>query len=261
MSADNILLERQDHIAVLTISNPEKRNAIDQSMWEAIANSMDSIRHDPSARVLIVKGAGEEAFSAGADISEFTELAKDPKRLNKNNRIVQAAQEKLEELNRPTIAMIQGACFGGGCGLALACDFRFAAEGSRFAITPAKLGLIYSVRDTRRLLDLVGPSLTKEMLYTAKTLSDREALQYGIINRLIPAVSLEAETLKFAEQLNAGAQYSIRGIKEVIALLEGYGDKTEQDIEQMYDDAFNMPDCQEGVSAFLAKRKPDFSWG
>lgn len=261
MSADNILLERNEHIAVLTISNPTKRNAIDQSMWEAIADAMDSLHSDPSARVLVVKGAGEEAFSAGADISEFTELAKDSKRLKKNNRIVQAAQEKLEELDRPTIAMIRGACFGGGCGLALACDFRFAAIGSRFAITPAKLGLIYSVRDTRRLLDLVGPSFTKEMLYTAKTLSAEEALERGIINRLVSADSLEKVTFEFAEQLNAGAQYSIRGIKEVIALLEGYGEKTEQDIEQMFDDAFNMPDCQEGVAAFLEKRNPKFEWG
>lgn len=254
-------LQLKGPIATLTINQQARHNALKQSMWQSLADHIDSLSQNAEVRCVIVRGAGDKAFSAGADISEFSELARDMSRLKANNHIVQAAQAKLEELNRPTIAMIRGICFGGGCGIALACDFRVCNPAARFAITPSKLGLIYSARDTRRLLDIAGPSFTKEMLYTGKSINADEALRRGIVSHIANDAELEDYCFRFAQQLAEGAQYSIRGIKEVIAMLEGYGSKTAEDIEAMYDAAFNLPDCEEGVAAFMAKREPKFTWG
>lgn len=233
-----IRLQRDGETATLVIDHPARHNAISEAMWQGIADAVDTVHADAAIRVLVVTGAGGQAFSAGADISEFTSLASDPARLRTNNRIVQEAQEKLEALDRPTIALVRGLCFGGGCGLALACDFRFATPESVFAITPARLGLAYSWRDTRRLL----------------------ALDWGLINHIVPAADITGAVQHYAGELMACSQYSIRHIKQAIAGLEGYGAADAEAIRQRFDDAFTLPDCQEGVQAFLEKRPPRFPW-
>ncbi len=259
MKDNSIELVRKGPIATLAINRPERRNALSQSMWETMAEYLDEVAADNSIRTLKVTGHGG-CFSAGADISEFTEIASDPERLRVNNHIVQVAQQKLEELAKPTIAVIDGACIGGGCGLALACDIRIASDTSFFAITPAKLGLIYSLRDTRRLLALVGPAFTKEMLYTGTKLDSALALEKGIINRRVAASELADTAQQLAQQLASGSQYSIRGIKQIIAALEGYGTLDEDAAQQLFDEAFTAADCQEGVQAFLDKRPANFTW-
>lgn len=260
MSASNIELLRDGAIARLIINRPERRNALNQSMWETLDTTLNSIASDPSIRVVIVTGSGG-CFSAGADISEFRELAADPERLRANNAVVQRAQEKLEELPRPTIAMIEGACVGGGCGIALACDFRIASTDAVFAITPARLGLIYSLRDTRRLLSLVGPAFTKEMLYTSRKLDSQEAVSRGLINRAVVAEQLPQTVDTLAQELATTSQYSVRGVKQVVAALEGYGTLDEAATQALFDNAFTADDCREGVAAFMEKRQPIFTWG
>jgi enoyl-CoA hydratase/carnithine racemase len=259
MSKPEITLEKHGQIASLTIDRPERKNAMSQAMWTLLAEKVDLIANDPEIRAVLVKGQAG-VFCAGADISEFKQLAESPDRLRENNQIVQLAQEKLEELARPTIAVIDGPCIGGGMGIAMCCDFRLTSESSVFAITPAKLGLLYSKRDTRRLLALVGPSNAKDILYTGRKLNSSEASSMGLINQILPTQDLEETALNLAKQLCLSSQYSIRGTKDVIAHLEGYKDLSDDTFQTLFDDAFIEEDCVEGVAAFKEKRAPVFTW-
>lgn len=255
---DNITLHRDGHLAIITINRPEKRNALNQSMWLAIGDALDTVAADTSARILLLTGAGTQAFCGGADIGELSDQMADPKKQQTANRIIQDIQIRLEELPRPTIAMINGACFGGGCGLALACDFRLAANTSRFAITPAKLGLLYSRRDTQRLYNLVGPAASKELLYTAKPIDADRALSAGLVDRVIPADKLESEARTLAAELAANSQFSLQGLKATLASLQGAPTMSDHALENLFDEAFNGPDFAEGSRAFLEKRQPIF---
>jgi enoyl-CoA hydratase/carnithine racemase len=171
---------------------------------------------------------------------------------------VQVAQDVWARLPIPTIAVIHGACAGGGCGLALACDLRLAADDSFFSIPPAKLGLVYSLADTRRLVDLVGPSFAKEMLFTGRRVSAQEAYDCGLVNHLFRAGELDEAAREFALGIAANAQNSVRGAKRVVgAILDGAQTET-RETRAWYDDAFSTPEFAEGARAFLEKRKPRF---
>ncbi len=260
MNKTEILLEKHDEIAHIVINRPDKKNAISQVMWQEIANCVDQIKADSSIRVVLVKGQSG-VFSAGADISEFKALSASPEKLKENNAIVQIAQEKLEELARPTIAVIDGVCVGGGLGLALCCDFRIASTESKFGITPAKLGLLYSKRDTRRLLAQVGPSNAKDILFTGRILKADEAQSMGLLNKLVEPSKIDTEVSALVEKLAVNSQYSIRGCKDVIADLEGYKHLSGEYFQDLFDSAFTKEDCVEGVAAFKEKRAPKFTWG
>lgn len=260
MVDNTIVIERKNSIATLSINRPEKRNALSQIMWLRIEELVAEIEQDSNIRVLIVRGRGRKAFCAGADISELAGNASNESAQRLNNAIIQRTQVRLEELSRPTIAMIEGACYGGGCGLALACDFRFANTESHYAITPVKLGLLYSLRDTRRLFNLVGPALCKEMLFTGRQLDAQEAMTKGLVSRLYPADELLRETENFAHLLARQSLFSQQGIKATIALLEGHNNVDGEILERLFDKSFNGIDCKEGTAAFLEKRSPNFPY-
>lgn len=249
-----------NHIAWLTIDNEAKRNALTQEMWQSLETALTHLQQMPEVRVLVLRGAGNKAFSAGADIAEFTEMASSPERLASNNFFIQQAQQALQEFSKPTVAMIHGACIGGGCGLALACDFRLAAASARFAITPAKLGLLYSKADTRRLYNLVGPAVSREMLFTGASIDVNRALAIGLVNEIHEPTALQDRVLQFAGELAVASQYSIRGIKQVLASLEGHSDVEDERLQALFDEAFNGEDCLEGCEAFLQKRAPRFTY-
>lgn len=258
-SQGDVLLERHGAIAHVVIANEARRNALNLSMWESLREVVQQIADDDGIRAVIVRGAGSKAFSAGADIKEFADLLKQPERLAYNNEMVQKAQLALEELSKPTIAQVTGACVGGGCGIALCCDFRFASPDASFGITPAKLGLLYSVPDTRRLHKLVGPTWTREMLYTGRILSASEAKAAGIVSRLVEADQLAETVNQFAAQLSANSSYSIGGIKATLSYLEGSERWSKAELEKMFDKAFESADFLEGRAAFLEKRAPVFN--
>jgi enoyl-CoA hydratase/carnithine racemase len=205
-----------------------------------------------------VRGSGHEAFSAGADIAEMEQQLRDPPALEVTQQAVQVAQDAWARLPKPTIAVIEGACTGGGCGLALTCDLRLATPDSFFAIPPAKLGLVYSLVDTRRLVDVVGPARAKEMLFTGRRVAADEALQFGLVNRLVPAAELDVQAEALAREIAASAQSSVRAAKRIVDLIAAGAAEETAESRALYAGAFHGSDFLEGARAFLAKRLPKF---
>jgi enoyl-CoA hydratase/carnithine racemase len=253
-----IQYQSADGIATVTINRAEKRNALNNAMWQGISDALARAGADSAVKALILTGAGEQAFCGGADIAELADNLANPERQQQSNVLIQRVQAELEDFAKPTIAAIRGACFGGGCGLALACDFRFASPDSQFAITPAKLGLLYSLRDTRRLYNLVGLALSRELLYTAKPINAERALSAGLVDHLIEADGLMVTAREFAHTLGRNSPQALRGIKATLAHLQGLPAPDEAGLAQLFDEAFTSEDFAEGSQAFLQKRTPRF---
>jgi enoyl-CoA hydratase/carnithine racemase len=254
----DIQIESTPPLAWLILNRPERRNAVTSAMWQALPALSAQLASDASLRVAMLRGAGREAFSAGADIAEMQAALTQPERMREMQAAVQVAQDAWARLPLPTIAVIHGACTGGGCGLALACDLRLAARDSFFAIPPARLGLVYSLADTKRLVDLVGPSFAKEMLFTGRRVSAQEAYDCGLVNHLFAADELDEAAREFALGIARNAQNSVRGAKRVVgALVDGAVTETPE-TRAWYDEAFATPEFAEGARAFLEKRPPRF---
>lgn len=242
-------------VARLTLASPASRNAMSRAMWEAMPAICDRVAADPAIRVLILAGEGG-TFCAGADIGEFEATYATPGSTAAYNALVRQAQARLRALEKPTVAAIAGACFGGGCGLALACDLRLAAQDARFAITPAKLGIAYSAADTRQLVAAVGEAVARDMLLTARTLDAPEALRVGLVGRLVPPPDLDAAAQATAEALATLSPASQAATK---AILNALGDPPARpDLDALFASLFDGPDFREGTRAFLAKRPPEF---
>lgn len=251
-------LEKDRQIAWLTLNRPARKNALNKEMWQAIPALVAEADADPEIRVVILRSAVAGIFCAGADISEFEEFITDETARDQNRQALRNACQALENCSKPTLAMIQGACVGGGCILALCCDMRFGDETSRYGITPAKLGLVYGLSDTRRLLDLVGPAAARDILFSARILSADKALQIGLINELYAAEELEREVRAYAEILCGNSPHSLKEIKKMITRI-GAGVREDDDLsEKTFNEAFDGPDHKEGVRAFLSKRRPNY---
>jgi enoyl-CoA hydratase/carnithine racemase len=260
MTGFPVRLTSGDGIAQLVLDRPDKRNALSLAMWQAIPRLVGEAGADPAVKVLILRGATAQAFSAGADIAEFDRVHASAASARDYHAVVGAAYEALASLAKPTIAMIQGVCFGGGCALALCCDLRYADPSARFCIPPARLGLAYSLGETKRLVDLVGPSRAKEMLMGATVLDAAEALRLGLATRLFPTPELEAQTLAFARHLCSLSQFTIRAVKQIVGeIVAGAVAETELS-ERLLEAQFEGPDYLEGRRAFLEKRPPAFTW-
>ncbi len=242
-------------IARITLNAPEKRNAISQAMWRALPQICADLAQ-AQARVVIIAGAGGH-FSAGADIGEFDAVYGDPASIAAANAAVRAGQQALADLPCPVIAAIDGVCVGGGCGLALHADLRFATERSRFAITPARLGLAYSYEDTARLVQTVGPSAARDILFSARLLSAEEALSVGLVDRVVPADALEALLEDYAGTLAGLSRESLAIAKATVAAA-ATGDGPDAALRARFEASFAGPDFTEGVAAFRQKRKPVF---
>lgn len=246
-------------VATLELNQPAKHNAVSFAMWQALPEAVAAIEADETIRVVLVRGAGERAFSAGADISEFSSVYSDPGRTEAYNAAVRAGQAALRHLARPVIAVIDGVCVGGGCGIALACDLRFASSAARFAITPARLGLAYSYADTAQLVEKVGPARAKDILFSGRMLAAEEALAIGLIDRVVAPDELNGVVRAYAEDLASLSQTSIRAAKAIVNMVVDGGAATPPEAVRIAEASFTGPDFQEGFQAFTEKRKPNFS--
>jgi enoyl-CoA hydratase/carnithine racemase len=252
----DLVLDRSGPVATLTLNRPESHNAISLGMYTEIPDLIAEVGKDPGVKVLVIRGAGEKAFASGADISEFREVRGNADSARAYNERVAAAERAIEELDKPTIAMVHGYCIGGGMGLALACDLRFADENVRMAITPAKLGLVYSLESTKRLVDLAGPSRAKWVLFSGQQLRGRRVLELGLVDEITE--DLETTTYEFAELICTRAQFSVRAAKTIVNRILAGQAADDEFTTDLRNSSFDTDDYAEGVRAFLAKRPPEF---
>lgn len=253
----SLRLEKQGRIARLLIDRTAKRNAFTQAMWEELPVLLADAMGDAAIRVLILQSASPGVFSAGADIAEFGDGARDPEWRSRNQAAIARAQYDLARAEKPVIAAVDGACVGGGCGLAIACDLRVASPASRFGITPARLGLVYSLHDTKLLVDLVGPAQAKRILLTGQLIEAAEAARIGLIEVLAEDPHVEATAL--AEAIAASSSHTVRETKKMVRRILDGQVADDAETQALFGGAFEGADFEEGVSAFLEKRRPNFA--
>jgi enoyl-CoA hydratase/carnithine racemase len=253
---DELRLSIDDRIATLTIDRPQRRNAMSYQMWQALPELMAEVRASDSVRVVVIRGT--EHFSAGADISEFGTLRSGAEGGRRYADAVHAGERAIAELPLPTVAAITGFCIGAGCEIALACDMRVAADNARLGITPAKLGIVYNFTSTRQLVNAVGPAWAKQILFTGDLVDATTALRIGLVNEIHPAVSLDARVAELAGTIAYRAQVSVLSAKQIISRITEGQDEEDDDIRALYEKAVLSEEYAEGVSAFLAKRTPNF---
>lgn len=254
-----MIAQKDGAIGWMIFNNPERLNAVSLDMWEAVPSIIAGFEADPEIRVIVLKGAGDKAFVAGADISQFGETRSSAAGVQTYEDATTVAFETIARADRPTIAMIDGYCIGGGLGIALSCDLRFAAEGSTFGIPAAKLGLAYGASGTRRLVDVVGPAFAKEIFYTARRFTCDEALAMGLINRVFAREELEARTRDTCAIITENAPLTVltakRIVDEVCKAPENFDTRY---CDQFIARCFASEDYAEGRAAFMEKRKPRF---
>lgn len=255
--SSGLKLERRGGIAEIVIDRPEKRNALSFEMWASLPNLIAEVEADDSVGLLIVRGRGG-TFSAGADISEFETRRSDPDSARAYAERVEAAQLALITIAKPSIAMIDGYCLGGGCELALACDLRFAARTAILGITPANLGLVYSFTSTRQLVGAVGPGYAKYLLFSAVHVDGVEASRARLVDHLVEDEELEEHTLRFAKRVVSRSQVSVHGAKAMIGKVAAGLAEPDSEAREIPIKAILGADYREGVRAFLEKRSPQF---
>jgi len=257
--SDHILVEQDGAIATVVFNRPKMRNAISLDMWAEIAMATERLSKDDSVRAIVYRGAGKEAFASGADISEFQEHRRDTQTALAYGKQTDAAYTAIRLCPKPTVAMIFGFCMGGAMAIAMGCDLRFAAGGSKFGIPAARLSIIYGLDAVHQLVDLVGPAYAKDILYSARAVDAQEALRIGLIQRLLPASELEAYTSDYLRAVAANAPLSVRGTKtQVQAIFEGITEAHREKLRALGLETFDSEDYREGTRAFLEKRPPKF---
>jgi len=257
---DKVLSRKEAGVGYVVFNNPERHNAMSLDMWAETGRIMDEFRADDSLRCVVLTGAGGKAFVSGADISRFGTERSNEEAVAKYNETVEKASLALHTYPKPTIAMIRGYCIGGGLGIAMCCDLRIATEQSTFAVPAAKLGLGYGHSGVKRLLDVVGPSFTKEIFYTARQFNAEEAKTMGLVNRVLPDAELEDYVKKYAETIARNAPLTIKALKNVVGeLLKDESVRDVAGMEAVVNACFKSKDYIEGRNAFMEKRKPVFT--
>ncbi len=253
---ETILVEKRESVAILTINRPDKLNALSSKVHAEGVDALDELRKDTEIRVLVITGAGEKSFIAGADIGEFAEQTPVTQR---NLFYEKTFFNSIDTFPKPVIAMINGFCLGGGCELALACDIRLASEKARFGQPEINLGIIPGGGGTQRLTRLVGEGKSMEIILTGDMIDAPTALQLGLVNHVFSAEELEAKTMEMANKIAEKSPIALQMAKEAVKLASrsnlDEGLRREVDLFAI---CFSTADKQEGVAAFLEKRKPVF---
>ena len=257
LGTDKALARIENGIGWLTFNAPEKHNALGTEMSEGALKALEIFAKDPAVRVVVLTGAGEKAFVSGADISEFEKRRSNAEQAEHYDTKTGGVHRFVKDLDKPTIAMIRGYCMGGGLALAASCDLRFCSDDSQFAIPAARLSIVYRQDFLQWVLDLVGPSHVKDILFSARRLKADEALRIGLVNRVTTKEDLEGAVKEYCAKLVDNAPLSLRGSKlSVEELLKDEHDRDNKLISRLSADCFNSADFKEGRTAFMEKRKP-----
>jgi enoyl-CoA hydratase/carnithine racemase len=246
-------------IARLTISSPERYNAMSLAMWKRLREVVDGVGADPAVRVVLLRGAGDKAFASGADISEFETQRSDSERVAAYDDAVAGAQQALMDCPKPVVASIRGICMGGGMGLALACDLRYAASSARFRMPAARLGLGYSLNGIRRFVDLIGAARTAELFVTASVLDALEAQRIGVVHKTHEDGEHDAAVEEVLTSIAENAPLTMLAVKLAIgAVLATQGGHDIDRANQAIAACMTSSDYVEGRRAFADKRSPRF---
>jgi enoyl-CoA hydratase len=253
---ETITLERRGKVAILTINRPDKLNALNSQVHSEGVAALDELRRDDSVRVLVIAGAGEKSFIAGADISEFEGQTPVTQRNTFHER---SLFNSIDTFPKPVIAMVNGFCLGGGNELAMACDIRMASENAKFSQPEINLGIIPGGGGTQRLTHLIGEGRSMEMTLTGDMIDAATAERFGLVNHVYPADQLEAETMKLAEKIADKAPIALQLAKEAVkfASRSNLDEGLRREVD-LFAICFSTEDKKEGVAAFLEKRKPNF---
>jgi enoyl-CoA hydratase/carnithine racemase len=258
--SDILLVEARGPIRTVTLNRPEQRNALPPDAWLRLRDLLGEIAADRAARVVVLRGAGNRAFSSGYDIGALRELEEQGIVLSTPDDPFEAALAAVVEHPLPVIAMVNGYAVGGGCTLAAGCDVRIAAASARFGMPPAKLGLVYSATELRPFVDLIGPARTTWMFFSGRLIDAQRALAYGLVDEVLPDEELEAHTYAYAEEVAANAPLSVQGTKRIVREMRGpaapedAAERIAAEIQRVNRSA----DLAEGMRAFLEKRRPVF---
>jgi enoyl-CoA hydratase/carnithine racemase len=258
-----IEFELNDGIARITIDRAEKKNAFTQQMWRTLAQHCENFqaawlaKADHAPRAVILQGV-PGAFCAGADIQELHAALQDPLAMASNHAAVLSAGLALTNLPMPTMAVIDGPCFGGGFALAAACDFRIGSTRCSFAITPARLGLLYGLEDTRLVVRLIGDAKARRMLMRSERIGAAKAFDWGILDTLVEPGALADLSAQRAQEMARSSRTSMAGIKATLGLLSNLSPTTAAQLHADFESAFRGPDFAEGAKAFLERREPQF---
>lgn len=254
-----VYVEKREGVARIYLSNPDRYNAMSLSMWRELARLIQDADADPAVRVLLLMGAGEKAFVSGADISEFALLRDTPAQVEQYAEAVKAAQQGLSACGKPVIAGIRGICMGGGIGLALACDLRYANQNARFRMPAAKMGLGYDLEGIQRAVDVLGAARTADLFFTARDLDGLEAERIGLVHKSFADAQFSQELEAIASGIAANAPLTLHAVK--LALRHALNDPSTRDaatVNQAIQACFDSTDYKEGQQAFREKRPPKF---
>lgn len=248
-----------DGVGWMTFNNPERRNAMKLEMSHAVAHILETFQSSDDVRVVVMRGAGDQAFVSGADISEFKEHRSTPEGRENFAKAWAAADRAYANLEKPLIAMIRGFCIGGGLATALQADLRVCGHDSQFGIPAARLGLGYAFPGIKKLTHIVGPTMAAEIMLTARKFTATEAQAMGLVNRVVPADDVLTAVTELAGTIAANAPLTVRAAKA--AVKETFKDPARQDsarIDAMVEECFRSDDYEEGRTAFMEKRVPQF---
>jgi len=249
----------EEGVGYITFNNPDKHNAVSIEMWDALEKILDNFRNSNKIRVIVLNGAGGKSFVSGADISKFDKERSSKEAVLSYNKRTQKVYELLESFPKPTIAMIDGYCIGGGLNLAVCCDIRICSEKSKFAMPAAKLSLGYPFSSIKRLFDVMGPGMAKHFMFTAEKISATEALACGLVQKLISEDSIDSYVKDYALTIANNAPLTIKAMKQIgIEILKNPDERDLLLCEKLASACFDSEDYKEGRKAFMEKRKPNF---
>jgi enoyl-CoA hydratase/carnithine racemase len=252
-----VLVTRDGGIATVVLSNPERMNALSRPMWERVATLFAELDADDSLRCIVVRGAGEKAFAAGADIAEFATERANVEQARAYGAVILEAMDAVAHCRHPVVAMIHGVCVGGGLEMAAVCDMRICGESSRFGVPVANLGLVMAYGELKGLIDLVGRATALEIVLEGRVFGAQEARDKGLVNRVVPDAEVEREGLAAAQRIAAGAPLVHRWHKKFARRLALPAPLGPAEYDESFA-CFGTGDFRIGYQAFLAKAKPQF---